>query len=114
VKELARFEAADSGSVLVEVDESDPGFDRVARSAGEFAIDTGKHLATALEVIRPTVDAVVENLRQLARRPDTAELQLGIRLNAQVGAVIASTQAEGHLQLTLTWTNPDSPTLSAA
>jgi hypothetical protein len=33
-------------------------------------------------------------------------VEFGIRLNAAAGAVIARTQAEGHLQVKLTWTSP--------
>lgn len=108
MKQLAAFASGEGGSVVVEIDDGDPGYDRVARGAGELVADTGKQLGSALEVVRPTADALMEKIGQLAERPEKLEVQFGIRLNAQVGAVIASTQAEGHLQVTLTWTNPRS------
>jgi hypothetical protein len=108
VKQLAAFGLPEGGPLLVEIDDDDPGYDRAARSAGELVADTGKQFGTALEVIRPAADALIDKMGRLATRPETIEVQLGIRLNAQAGAVIASTQAEGHLQVKLTWTSPRS------
>jgi hypothetical protein len=108
VKELAAFGLPEGGAVVVEIDDSDPGYDRVARGAREVVADTGKQFGAALDVIRPTADALIDKIGRLAARPETVEVQLGIRLNAQAGAVIASTQAEGHLQVKLTWTSPRS------
>jgi hypothetical protein len=44
-------------------------------------------------------------LSELSKRPEAVEVQFGLRLNAEAGAVIARTQAEGHLQITLSWVN---------
>jgi hypothetical protein len=106
VKRLAAFELLQGGSVVVEVADSDPGYDRLARGAGELVADTGRQFRSALDVIGPIADALIDKMGGLAARPDTVEVQFGVRLNAQVGAVIASTQAEGHLQVSLTWTSP--------
>jgi hypothetical protein len=113
LKELAAFEVADGGSVIVELADSDPGYDRVARKPGQLVADTGKELASVLDVIRPTAEAVLAKVGALAEGPETVAVQFGIRLNAQVGAVLASTQVEGHLQVTLTWTNPHSSASNA-
>jgi hypothetical protein len=49
-------------------------------------------------------NATLGRLEDLARQPEQVEVEFGIRLNAAAGAVIAPTEAEGHLQLKLTWT----------
>lgn len=48
----------------------------------------------------------------MAQRPDEITVELGVRLNASVGAVIARSESEGHLTVTLVWRsgNADGPT----
>ncbi len=39
----------------------------------------------------------------MTRRPDELEITFGVKLDAQMGAVIARTGVEGQLEVKLTW-----------
>lgn len=44
------------------------------------------------------------NFREMEVRPDEVQVEFGVKLSAQAGAVIAKTGVEGHLKIKLTWT----------
>jgi hypothetical protein len=103
LKGLVAF-AVDDGAVVVELDEGDPGYERAALSGGALIEDAGKRFDAALDVIRPTAMAVVKQIKELLEPPNEVTVEFGLKLNLKAGAVIASSQAEAHLQVTLTWT----------
>ncbi|MGH8897213.1 MAG: CU044_2847 family protein [Egibacteraceae bacterium] len=100
MSELVRFELEEGGAVVVEVDDEAFGVQRAARDEDEV-VRAGKKLEAALAVIRPAARAVLDGLGGLA--PDEKQVCFGVKLNGQVGALIAKTGAEGHFQVTLTW-----------
>jgi hypothetical protein len=102
MKELVEFEFADGGRVIAEIDDHEPGVERASRVADEVRKATASLEQSFGQVQEFTVTAL-DRLRGLAERPDSLELGFGIRLNARAGAVLASTEAEGHLQVKLTW-----------
>jgi hypothetical protein len=104
--ELVRFDLVDGGSLLVEVDEDEPGIERASR-VDDLAVRASQSLDSALEGIRIAANATLTKLRELAEAPDEVEVEFGIRLNAQAGAVIAKTEAEGHLQVRVAWKRPN-------
>jgi hypothetical protein len=105
--ELLRFELDSGGAVLVEVADDEPGIEQAAR-VDDLVVKARVSLENALDQVRAVANAAVARLRDLAEQPQQIQVEFGIRLNAEAGAVIARTQAEGHLQVTLTWTRPDS------
>jgi Trypsin-co-occurring domain 1 len=111
--ELVRFDLEGGGSLLVEVDEDEPGIERASR-ADDLAVRASESLEHALEGIRTAADTTVAKLRGLAEAPDEVQVEFGIRLNARAGAVIARTEAEGHLQVRLAWKRASRDTPTAA
>jgi hypothetical protein len=103
MRQLVTFEVAGGQTVVAEVDDDEPGVERAAR-VDETLVRATVRLDQALEQIRTTAELTLGKLGELPKRPDAIGIEFGIRLNAEVGAVIARTQAEGHLQVTLTWT----------
>jgi hypothetical protein len=103
--ELVQFELADGGVVFAEVNDDEPGIQRAGLSDG-FAVKATANLEQALDGVRGAANATLGKLRDLAREPDEIEVQFGVRLNATAGAVIAKTDAEGHLQVRLVWKRP--------
>jgi hypothetical protein len=101
--QLLAFELDDGGTVLVEVSDDEPGIERAAR-IDDLVVKARVNLENALDQVRAVADASLARLRDLAEQPQQIQVEFGIRLNAEAGAVIARTQAEGHLQVTLTWT----------
>lgn len=93
---------AGEDSILVEVDDREPGFTR-ASIATKAMSGAAKTVEDGLATIRRTTDLVLGKLAESRVAPDAIEIEFGIRLHAAAGAVIASTEVEGHLQVKLTW-----------
>ncbi|MBA2694596.1 MAG: hypothetical protein H0U62_01800 [Actinobacteria bacterium] len=107
MKRLVEIPLDDSGAVViaeVEVDDdNEDGYVRAAiRTPDEVADKVGGSVQSALEkMIRPTAALVMDQLRHL--QPDGVEVQFGLTLVGKAGVVFASSEVEGHLQVTLTW-----------
>jgi hypothetical protein len=102
MEQLLQFESG-SGAVMVAVSDDEPGIDRAGR-VDEVVVKARNSLESAMDQVRAVSNVTLSKLEDLAQRPEQVEVEFGIRLNAEVGAVIARTQAEGHLQVKLTWT----------
>ncbi|MFJ4784794.1 CU044_2847 family protein [Streptomyces sp. NPDC088794] len=100
--ELLRFELEDGGSVVAQMDDLDGGVipatgasDVVARATGSFE--------SALEGVRRAAASTLNRMSSLPQRPDEITVEFGIQLDAEVGAVLARTGAQGHIQVQVTW-----------
>jgi hypothetical protein len=99
--ELAEFPLDGGGTVLVEVEET-PGVVRVSR--GRSVVEqVGSSFEQAMDRVRDAATAALTAFQQMATRPDEVELEFGVKLDAEVGAVIARTHVEGQLTVRLTW-----------
>lgn len=100
--ELVRWQS-DDGGVVVEIDSRDLGFQSVSRKPGEAIADAAARFDDALENVRKAAAAALEKFRDESLSPGTVEIEFGVKFNAEAGAVIAKTSAEGHLIVKLTW-----------
>jgi hypothetical protein len=92
------------GDILVEVDEAvSPGLQRVAASK-DGLLHVGKNFESALEGIKRVTSAVVRTLEELT--PDEAKIEIGFKLNAETGVVLAKAGTESHIKVELTWKRP--------
>ncbi len=98
--EVARFELAEGSTVLVEVDDDDLGIKRVSRGR-DGVVEAGRRLTEALGSVRDAARESMEVLQTLS--PSRIELEFGVKLAGEAGAIIAKTAAEGHFTVTLTW-----------
>lgn len=98
--EFARFGLDGGGSVIVEVDE-EPGVTRVSRQ-GRIR-DAGVTFATALTEVRVAATAALTQFQAMTRQPDQVEIAFGVKLDVEVGAVIARTGMQGNFEVKLTW-----------
>jgi hypothetical protein len=88
------------GIVLFETDESDEvGPQRVSNE--DKAVETFQQ---ALERVHPAVSRVVQTLQQLA--PGAVEVEFGIKLTGEAGAIFAKVATEGHLHVKASWAKP--------
>ncbi|MER8044740.1 CU044_2847 family protein [Streptomyces sp. NPDC094032] len=94
-----------NGAVLVEADGDQPGARPVSRG-GNSLVRAGQTLDEALVGIRSAAESALAVFRGGSLRPDAVELEFGVKLTAEAGAVIAKTAVEGHLTVKLSWT-PD-------
>lgn len=105
--ELTRFALASGGSVLVEVDES-AGIARANR-AGRVLEEARVTFEDAVAEVRDAAAAALTQFTSMTRAPDEVELKFGIKLDAEVGAVIARTGVQGQFEVKLKWRRDDIP-----
>jgi hypothetical protein len=101
--EMVRFDLAEGSTVLVEVDESSLGIERVSRTR-DGVVEAGRRLTEALGSVRDAARESMDVLQTLS--PGRIELEFGVKLAGEAGAIIAKTAAEGHFTVKLSWT-PD-------
>ena len=104
MKHLIEFPLEDGGAILVEVDEPEPqgGVMRAARP-GEIVAKAGQTFEAALERIKPAAGTIIAKLRGLHDPPDEVEVEFGLKMSAEAGAVIATAGAEANYKVTLKW-----------
>ncbi|WP_327352591.1 CU044_2847 family protein [Streptomyces sp. NBC_01304] len=100
--QLVRFELGDGETVVVNLDDADRGVvdaasatDLVGRATGSFS--------SALDEVRGAAVLAMHKLRDIPKPPDEVTIEFGIQLDAEVGAVLARTGVQGHLQVQLVW-----------
>jgi hypothetical protein len=105
MKQLVEFPLADGGSILVEVDETllETGIEQAALP-GTTIVKATETLEAAFNHIKPAAGVILAQLRGLAERPEQVEVEFGLKLSTQVGAIIASGSSEANLVVRLRWT----------
>ena len=103
--QLARFDLADGGSVLVEVDAPD-GISRVGARQDAVLASVGQKFDETLATVKDAATAALGQFRSMGHRPDEVEIKFGVKLDADFGAVIARTGLQGQLAVKLTWRAP--------
>ncbi|MFJ3302116.1 CU044_2847 family protein [Streptomyces sp. NPDC086549] len=100
---LVEFKTEDGGVVVV-VETADPttGSRLVSRGEGPAA-QTARTFEGALDGVRAAAQSALRVFRDGALRPDSVELEFGVKLTAEAGAVIAKGAAEGQLVVRLSW-----------
>jgi hypothetical protein len=108
MKRLVEFPSDSGEPILVEVE--DVGLSGETRR-GLFPSAVVEHAQTsfedALEKARPMATSLVGKLRAIGdaagNPPDEVQVQFGIVLNAEAGAILASASAGANYTVTMTW-----------
>jgi hypothetical protein len=103
VKRIVEFPLDGGGSVFIESDEPElAGTVRVGRADGvpEKAKQTFEQ---SLETVRTVAGALLAKVDELSDRPDELEIEFGIKLSGEIGAILASAKAEANYAVTMTW-----------
>jgi hypothetical protein len=110
VASLVEFPLEGGGSVVVEVEEQEPPDEAIVRRgfsdrhrSGEVVARAGQTLEAAFGRIQPAAGAMVTRLRDLPDAPEEIEIEFGVRLSAEVGAILAHTAGEANFRITLRW-----------
>lgn len=103
MKRALAFPLDAGGSVLVEVEDAPGPATRGLRPA-DLPEKARQSFEGAIDTIRLTATAMIGKLRDLADKPDEIEVEFGLKLSAEAGAVIASTAGEAHFTVRLAWT----------
>ncbi|WNI21664.1 CU044_2847 family protein [Streptomyces sp. ITFR-16] len=99
---LMEFTTDNGATVTVEVDRHVPGARLVARD-GHAMARAGRTFDSALEGIRSAAESALAVFRDGTRKPDGVELEFGVKITSEAGAVIAKSALEGHLVVKLSW-----------
>ncbi|MDG4838451.1 CU044_2847 family protein [Micromonospora sp. WMMD967] len=103
MSELMQFQTS-TGSVVVEIADNEPGFEAVSRNG--MVADTRLKLKEAMHDVREAAQEALCAFREGATSPDSIEVEFGVKLNAEAGAIIAKTSTEGHFTVRLSWERP--------
>ena len=57
----------------------------------------------ALDKVKPAASAIIRKLRSLHDSPDEIEVEFGLKLSAELGAIVASTHIDANYSVTLKW-----------
>ncbi|KUO22452.1 CU044_2847 family protein [Streptomyces dysideae] len=99
---LVEFKTADGAVVAVEtVDDGASGSRLVARRDG--TVEATRTFEGALDGVRAAAESALRVFRDGSLRPDGVEIEFGVKMSAEAGAIIAKGAAEGHLVVRLTW-----------
>lgn len=105
---LVEFKTEDGAVVVVETADPATGTRLVSRGEGpgNGAPDrTARTFEGALDSVRSAAQSALRVFREGALRPDSVELEFGVKLSAEAGAVIAKGAAEGQLVVRLSWSS---------
>ena len=80
-------------------------FDKVVKASRAVGVvkKASQTFQSALDKIRPAASIIITKLRDLTDPPDEIEVEFGLTLNAEAGAVVALAGAEANYTVTLTW-----------
>ncbi|WP_405643887.1 CU044_2847 family protein [Streptomyces sp. NBC_00019] len=110
---LMEFKTEGGALVVVESVDGRPGARNISRGGGP--VQAAHTFEAALDGVRAAAESALRVFRDGSLRPDSVELEFGVKLSAEAGAVIAKGSAEGHLVVKLSWSpEPPAPTGQAA
>ncbi|GAA3990802.1 CU044_2847 family protein [Streptomyces plumbiresistens] len=107
MERLVEFETADGAVVSVEAFEERSGSRLVSR--GDGTVQAARTFEGALEGVRAAASSALRVFREGSLRPDGIEIEFGVKLSAETGAIIAKGTAEGHLVVKLSWSPGAAP-----
>lgn len=107
MKELTEYSLGDNGSVLVEVEGAEESGFAPASRAGAIVTQAVKSLDEALDQVKAVGALIIAKLTSIAHAPQETSIELGFKLSAGGKAILVSTNAEGHVKLTMTWKHRD-------
>jgi len=103
MSEIIQFKTRSGSQIAVEVDPQEAeGAQRVSRG-GRAVAEAAASLEDALSSVRPVVESMIEDLKDLTSPPSSVALEFGIKLSASLDAIIAKGTGEGNIKVTLTW-----------
>lgn len=102
MKRIVEFPLESGDSILVEVDEPAPIDDRIGLR-DEIVQKAHQTFESALEKVKPIANAVITKVGSLNQPADEVEVKFGIKISAELGAIIASGNGEVNYEITLKW-----------
>lgn len=110
--ELLRWEI-DGEPVIMETDEPIGDWAPATALGGRVVHDVKIRFEDSLVHVRAAAVRALDTFREgvdASRRPDSVEIEFGVKFGAEAGAVFAKTALEGQLKVKLGWTSGRSST----
>lgn len=70
---------------------------------GDVVEKASRSFNEALAGLRPIAEGILAQTTDLARAPKGVEVSFGIRLSGEMGVILASSSAEAHVEVKLSW-----------
>ena len=102
MKHIVEFPLESGDSILVEIDEPGQTDDRIGLR-DEIIQKAQKTFESALDQIKPIANVIMTKVNSLNQPADEVEIKFGIKMSAELGAVIASGNSEINYEITLKW-----------
>ncbi len=101
---MPAFTIDENAPILVEFAPA-PGVMRTAipTSPADIAKESEKAIASAMNTIRAMAERVAATIDAISDRPSTVEVDFGLKLTANAGALVASASTEASFLVKLTW-----------
>ncbi|MEW2624494.1 CU044_2847 family protein [Streptomyces sp. NPDC048106] len=101
--QLVEFRTEDGALVVVEGAGASPRPGTRLVSRGDEMVRATRTFEGALDGVRAAAEAALRVFRDGSLRPDSVEIEFGVKISAEAGAVIAKGAAEGQLVVKLSW-----------
>jgi hypothetical protein len=102
VKRIVKFPLESGEFIFVELDEAAATDNRIGLR--EQVVTTAQQtFESALETVKPIANAIITKVGSLKQPADEVEVKFGIKISAQLGAVVASGSSEVNYEITLKW-----------
>ncbi|MER8117579.1 CU044_2847 family protein [Streptomyces sp. NPDC094031] len=101
--QLVEFRTEDGALVVVEGAGVTPRPGTRLVSRGDEVVRAAATFEGALDGVRAAAEAALRVFRDGALRPDAVEIEFGVKMSAEAGAIIAKGSAEGQLVVKLHW-----------
>ncbi len=105
MKRIIEFPLEAGGVLRVETDE--PGAGPVTRGLPTETMERASEtFENALGSVRTAASAVLTRMQELPQRPDSLEVQFGVKLSGKIGAVLSAVSGEAHFVVRVSWERP--------
>lgn len=99
---MPEFKIDTAAPILVEI-EPKPGVRQVSLKREDLGVESGKAIDSAMNTIYNTATRVNKTIEELAVKPSQVEVEFGIKLIAETGAIIAKAGGEANFNIKLIW-----------
>jgi len=107
MRTLTSFSLEDNKVIWIEVDEiavpTKVAGESEASRVGDIVTKTTQTFQEAIDSVKPAVDVLIKSLDKISDRPDEIGIEFGLKVNGQVGTVIAASSVEANFKVTLNW-----------
>ena len=102
---MAQFEVQDDEDVILVEFENESGLRSVSNDPDELLNKSTMAIERSMKTVQSMAKKAIKAIKAIpiSERPSTVEFQFGIKMNGEVGAVVAKVGAEAAITVTMTW-----------